>query len=226
MNFYPSIFRLFSRKRRLIELVRIVEYQAALSSYRATQNEEHALQLELLIETTKPKNLLAAWHPLIATPFRYNPPHPQARFRPPYGKNIFYGAFIEETSLYEHAFHFMKQRMHLNIKTETGIRTLFFVDADNTQSIQIKNATNCTAIMDKNDYTASHQFVLSNPKATFIIYPSCRDPYQRENAAILNIHYLGKNPKWESSIKFFYDNVKKQITWLDYQLHIQWNQVV
>jgi len=210
----------------LIELTRIVEHQASLSSYRATQNEERALQLELLIESTKPKNFHYGWHPLIATPFRYSPPHPQARFRPPYGKNVFYGSLVEETALYEHAFHFMKQRLHLNIPTETGIRTIFFVDADNRHCVQIKNESNSSAITNKQDYSASHQFIVANPNVTFILYPSCRDPQQRDNAAVLNINHLGKNPKWESSIKFFYDNAQQQITWLDYQLHIQWNQVV
>jgi hypothetical protein len=209
----------------LIELVRIVENQSALSSYRATQNEERALQLELLIETTKPHNPYSMWHPLIATPFRYSPPHPEARFRPSYGKNVFYGSFIEETALYEHAYHFIKQRMHLKIKTDIGTRTLFFIDADENNAIQIKNHPDCSLITDKNDYSASHQFVLSRPKTTFIIYPSCRDPKQRENAAVLDIHHLERYPKWESSIKFFYDNQKKEINWLDYHLHIQWKHV-
>lgn len=210
----------------MIEIVRIVEHQATLSSYRATQNEERALQLELLIEATKPKNAHLEWHTLIATPFRYSPPHPQARFRPSYRKNVFYGSLIEETALYEHAFHFMKERMHLKIKTDTGIRTIFFVDADDKHAMQIKNHPDFLTMIDKYDYAASHQFIISNPHTTFILYPSCRDPKQRDNAAILDIHHLAKNPKWESSIKFFYDNKLKQITWLDYQLHIQWKEVV
>lgn len=209
----------------MIELVRIVEHQAALSSYRATQDEEKAVLLELLIETTKPKNLYSDWHPLIATPFRYTPPLKQARFRAPYGKNVFYGSLIEETALYEHAFHFMKERMHLKVKTDTGVRTIFFVNADNKHSIQLKDDANFSIIMNKSDYSASHQFVISNPNANFIIYPSCRDPHYRDNAAVLDIKYLEKNPKWESSIKFFYDNQKKQISWLDYHLHINWSQV-
>jgi hypothetical protein len=209
----------------LIELVRIVEHQSTLSSYRATQNEERAIQLELLIEMTKPANKQQTWHPLIATPFRYNPPHPQARFRPPYGRNIFYGALLEETALYEHAFHFMKQRMHLKIKTETGVRTIFFVDANDTGSIQITNHPDCPQIMDKNDYSVSHQFATANTKTTFIIYPSCRDPKQRDNAAVLDINHLAKNPKWESTIKFFYNNQTQQLSWLDYNLHILWSAV-
>lgn len=209
----------------MIEIVRIVEHQATLSSYRATQNEERALQLELLIEATKPRHHYAGWHPLIATPFRYHPPHPQARFRPPYGKNIFYGSLIEETALYEHAFHFMKQRMHLNIATETGMRTIFFVDADNKKAVYVKSEKNLSAIINKNDYTVSHQYVTYYPNVTFIVYPSCRDPQQRDNTAILDINHLMKNPKWESSVKFFYDNSSKQITWLDYNIHIKWSQV-
>lgn len=210
----------------MIELVRIIENQSALSSYRATQNEDRALQLELLIETTKPENKFQEWHPLIATPFRYSPPHPEARFRTPFGKNIFYGSFIEETALYEHAFHYMSQRRHLKIKSEIGIRTIFFVNSDEKNSVDIKNHPDYSAVMDKNNYAASHHFILSNPEVTYITYPSCRDPQQRNNAAILDINHLDKNPKWESTIKFFYDNKKQEISWLDYKLHILWNQII
>jgi hypothetical protein len=209
----------------LIELVRIVENQSGLSSYRATQNEDRAVQLELLIENTKPKNLFINWHPLIATPFRYTPPHPQTRFRPAYGKNVFYGALIEETALYEHAFHFMKERMHLKNKADTGIRTIFYVNANDIHAINIRNHPACSSIIDRHDYSASQKFVEENPKNTFIIYPSCRDPKQRDNAAVLNINHLEKEPKWESTIKFFYDNKKREVSWLDYNIHIKWTQV-
>jgi hypothetical protein len=205
--------------------VRIIENQSALSSYRATQNEERAIQLELLIENTKPATKIQTWHPLIATPFRYHPPHKQARFRPPYGRNVFYGALVEETALYEHAFHFMKQRRHLKIKSDTGVRTIFFVNANDTDSVFIKNHPNYMRMMDKNDYSASQEFVTAHPEMTFIIYPSCRDLQQRDNAAILDINKLDRNPKWESTIKFFYDNETHQISWLDYHLHIQWKAV-
>ncbi len=209
----------------MIELVRIIENQSVLSSYRATKDEDRALQLELLIEKTKPENNFLQWHPLIATPFRYSPPLLEARFRTPFGKNIFYGSLIEETALYEHAFHFIKQRRHLKIGPATGIRTIFFVNADEKNSIHIIDHPNYSAIMDKNNYSASHQFIISNPEITFIVYPSCRDPQQRNNAAVLDIKQLDKNPKWESTIKFFYDYQKQEINWLDYNLHIQWNQV-
>lgn len=209
----------------MINLFRIVEHQASLSSYRATQNEELAVQLELLIEMTKPKTFYTEWHPLIATPFRYNPPHPHARFRPPYGKNIFYGSFMDDTTLYEHAFHFIQQRIHLKIKTETGTRTLFSAEANNNTVLDITNEDNITELMNKNDYSASHQFIETHPKATFIIYPSCRDPQQRMNAAILDINVISKNIASETSINFFYDNKKKQMLWIDRQLAIKWDEV-
>lgn len=208
----------------MIELTRIVD-KKNLYAYRATKNQDLAVQLEQLIRATTPKNNFPQWHPFISDSFIYNPPHPEARFRPPFGKNIFYGSLIEETALYEHAFHFMKQRVHLNITVENGDRTIFFVDADNKSSVNIKNDRNFTNIMDKKNYSASHQFISSNPSVTFIEYPSVRDPQQRENVAILDISCLSKNPKWSSSIKYFYDNTKKQITWIDYQLDIQWSVV-
>jgi hypothetical protein len=52
------------------------------------------------------------------------------------------------------------------------------------------------------------------------------DPQKRDNAAILNIHHLSKNPKREFCVKFFYDNQKQQIYWLDFNLHIKWSEVV
>src|SRR5690606_11755639 len=117
------------------------------------------------------------------------------------------------------------QRRHLNINTDTGVRTIFFVDVDNKGAINVNDDPNSSLIMDKNDYSHSHQFVSFNSTATFIIYPSCRDPYKRDNAAVLDIGLLSKNPKWESSIKFFYDNQKQEINWLDYGLHINWREV-
>lgn len=209
----------------MIELARIVEHQASLASYRATQDEDRAVQLELLIEATKPANPYLEWHTLIATPFRYAPPHPEARFRPAYGKNIFYGSCVEETALYEHAYHFMKQRRHLNLQTETGVRSIFAINADDQAALHIQNHKNMSAIIDKNDYTASHEFMKDNADTTFIIYPSCRDPQHRDNAAVLDIQHLDKNPPWEKAIKFFYDNEAKKLLWMDYKLHITWAQV-
>lgn len=210
----------------MIELTRVIEDQTNLYSYRATENETLAQQLDLAIEITKPNLPYSEWHKLISTPFRYSPPLPNARFRPQYGKNVFYASVFEETALYEYSFHFMKERIHLNIETEMGARTIFFVDAHDDNSFHIQHESHFSSIIDKNNYLPSHQFIENNSHLTFIIYPSCRDPLHRDNAAIFDIHRLEKNPKWESSIKFFYDNKKNVISWLDYDLHIEWAQVI
>jgi RES domain-containing protein len=208
-----------------MELFRIIESQnGVLYPYRATQNGERARQLELLLENTKPENLYPEWHTLIATPFRYSPPHAIARFRPAYGKNIFYGSALEETALYEHAFHFMRQRLHLAEINQNGTRTIFSVEANTNHSINLKDYEDCSLIMNKNDYGASHQFI-ANKASTFIIYPSCRDPQQRENAAILDIKHLNKTLEWQTPIHFFYDNEKHNLHWLEYDLAIEWVQV-
>jgi hypothetical protein len=208
-----------------MELVRIALNHIGLSSYKATQNKERAEQLELLIEQTKPHQPDAAWHPLISAPFRHPPPHPAGRFRPPFGKNVLYAACEKQTAQYEQAFHFMKERVHLPIETETGMRTLFYIATYHHRVFNLKNSKYCDAITDKNDYTASHQFVMDHPKETFILYPSCRDPQHRDNAAILDITHLAKQPKQELLINFFYDNHKKEITWLDDAFRIQWDEV-
>lgn len=209
----------------MMTLYRIIENQAALSSYKATKNEAEAVQLELLIEKTKPKNPYHEWHPLIATPFRYSPPHPSARFRPPYGKNVFYGASCDETALFEHAFHFMKQRLHLNFDTDTGLRTLFSLESNDDAAFDFMKFPLTTAALDKSDYRASHEFILNNPNLSFIRYPSVRDPHHRANAAVLDIKHLNKNPTTEHTIQFFYDNKHKIMLWLPYHLHIHWSDV-
>jgi hypothetical protein len=63
----------------------------------------------------------------------------------------------EETTLYEHAYHDMKERIHLKMTPEPGSRTIFIVEADDENSITIINEANYKKIMDKNDYSASQR---------------------------------------------------------------------
>lgn len=212
----------------MIEVARIDNHKSNLSSYKATEQENRAQQLELLIEISMPPNNNPTWHPLIAKPFRYPPPQPQhqARFRPAYGKNVFYGSTTQETALYEYSFHFMKQRVNMKHHApDSGLRTIFIVSANEFNSIDVSSDPNLADIMDKNDYSASHDFVRNHPRTTFIRYPSCRDPRNRTNIAILDINHLEKNPNWETSIKYFYDYNTQTISWIDYKLHINWNTV-
>jgi hypothetical protein len=207
------------------ELFRIVEDQAKLSSYRATQNEDEAVQLELAIELTKPKNYYHEWHDLIATPFRYSPPHKIGRFRAAFSKNVFYGSLSILTSYYEYAYHFIFERRHLKISPETGKRTLFSVHANPAGALHIHDHEHLDKLIHKSDYSYSHQFIETNPDTRFIIYPSCRDPNKGNNAAVLDINLLDKQIHHEASIKYFYDNEKQEIFWMDAGLHIGWREV-
>jgi hypothetical protein len=218
----------------VIEVHRVVEDQARLTSYRATQDAEKAIQLEILIDLTKPPMRQPEWHDLIATPFRYDLPvlpRFQARFRPPYFlKNVFYASAFLDTALYEHSFHMMRQRIHLQvgkrrIKNETGIRTGFSVDADNSSAVRLHKLPEASKILDKTDYSASHAYVHANPQEDFIVYPSVRDPQHRDNMAIMRIDRLSQQLKTECQLNFFYDYRKKLVTWIDLQLAISWDQV-
>jgi RES domain len=218
----------------MIEVHRIVEDQAKLTSYRATQDTEKAVQLELLIDMTKPPMQASGWHDLVATPFRYDlpvMPSFQARFRPPYfPKNVFYAAGVLETALYEYSYHMMRQRVHLQVgrrrvKNETGTRTGFSVDANDSSALRIHSLPNASAILDRSDYSASHAFIRSNLQATFIVYPSVRDPQHRDNMALMEISHLSHQIKEEKQLNFFYDYKKKVVNWIDLGIEIAWEQV-
>jgi hypothetical protein len=218
----------------MIEVHRVVEDQAKLTSYRATQDAEKAIQLEILIDLTKPPMRQAGWHDLISTPFRHALPvlpRFQARFRPPHFlKNVFYASGHIDTAIYEYSFHMMRQRVHLQVgkkrvKNETGTRTGFSVEADDSSAVRVHDLPNVSAIMDKADYSASHTYVQCNPNADFIVYPSVRDPQHRDNMAIMEITRLSKTLNGERQLNFFYDYRKKVVTWIDMPLAIAWRQV-
>lgn len=210
----------------MIEVARIIEDQINMSSYRATLNEERAVQLEFLVELTKAKNKYADWHYLIATPFRYQPPFRTARFRPPFASsNVFYASLEDRTAFYEYAYHFMRERLHLKISPEIGRRTLFTVDVNEISAMRIDDHPDCEKIMDKHDYQYSHQFIEKNAQAKLIIYPSCRDPKHKENIAAMDIELIAKTPNHEQAVKYFYDNKKRLLSWIDSNLQISWSEV-
>lgn len=218
----------------MIEVHRVVEDQAKLTSYRATQDKEKAIQLEMLIDLTKPPVRQTDWHDLVATPFRYDLPvmlRFQARFRPPYfSKNVFYAAGVLETALYEYSYHMMRQRVHLQVakrrvKNEVGTRTGFSVDADDSTAVRIHELPNAAAILSKSDYSVSHAYVQANPQSNFIVYPSVRDPQHRDHMAIMEISHLSRQLNGERQLNFFYDYRKKIVTWIDLGLSVGWSQV-
>lgn len=214
----------------MTEAFRVVEHQSRLYPFRAARSAEKAAYLASLLEATKPQQPYAEWHPLIATPFRYPlPVQPKyaARFRPPYGlRNVLYCSREPIAALYEHAYHFLKERMHLADLRESGQRTIFslFI-VDDALIADVRERSDVAAIMARDSYDASHEFVKSVPDAQAILYPSCRDPERRANYAALDITALHGDIGEERTLSFYFDQPGGSLFWTDAALKIPWQDV-
>lgn len=214
----------------MIEVCRIVESQSRLYAQQATSSYEHALYIESLLETTKPSLTGKGWHPLIATPFRYALPVPEiyrARFRPAfYSKNVLYACREYRTALYEHAFHFLHERIHLNKAIrDRGQRTIFSLSITSPQITDIRTDPNIQKIMDRHDYGPSHEYLLAHPEVQVILYPSCRDPQHGECYAVFDIHCLAPGIGTERTLSYSFEPDKKAVIWMDDSLQIKWDEV-
>lgn len=215
----------------MIEAFRVVQDQTRSYSYDATKNAEEAAYLESVLEFTKPRDLYADWHRLIATSFRYPlPVQPayQARFTPPYyNRNALYCSKESVTALYEHAYHFLRQRVHLKgAAPETGLRTIFSLSVEERDIEDISGRPDIARIMDRQDYSASHDDIRKNPAIKVVGYPSCRDPGHRLSFAALEIASLGKAIGDEKLIEFYFEPARRTIRWIEYGLDIDWETVV
>ncbi len=107
-----------------MNLWRVVEHQHKIYEYKVTTTDRRAELLKEMVEKTKPDPYAHQWHELIATPFRYPVPvgaEYAARFKPVgMMKNVFYGAGIEQTCLYEHAYWFFKLRLGMSKGRKTA----------------------------------------------------------------------------------------------------------
>lgn len=194
----------------MLLLNRIVELQSKSVSHTTTDTQAEYDYIESLVELTKPKLPFNSHHYLIATSFRYPlPVAPEylARFRPPfYNRNAFYGASHYETAVYESAYRFLRQRVHLvGLSVTPERRTLFRVGFNDPHLTDIKTRDDVKTLMDRNNYTPSHQFVLKNPAISSILYPSCRDPKKRDCVCTFDINTLAKKPRDEKNLQFLYD---------------------
>lgn len=215
----------------MIEAFRVVQDQTRSYSYDATGNAEEASYLESVLELTKPRALYEDWHRLISTPFRYPlpvQPSYQARFTPPYyHRNALYCSKESLTALYEHAYHFLRQRVHLEgAVPETGLRTIFSLFVDEGDVSDLGGRPDIARIMERQDYSASHDYVRKNPAVKVIGYPSCRDPERGMNFAALEIASLGRALGDEKLIEFHFEPVHKIVRWIEYNLSIDWETVV
>jgi hypothetical protein len=196
-------------------------------------NEEFEF-LEQFVEDSKPLYPnVAGYDILIQTPFRYKLPVPDryaARFRPGFfHKNVFYASHEKKTALYESSFHFLKQRHHLSGLSQTPEpRTLFSLGVDTRAAIDIRGYPNVNKIMDRNDYSASHNFVNQNTNLEVLLYPSCRCPNKGLNAAVYEITKLEKKPRSKESLHFIYDSSMQGVrisSGVDLVLFILWKDV-
>ncbi len=214
----------------MIEAYRVIQDQTHNYSYDATESAEEAAYLESILELSKPREIYAQWHRLIAAPFRYPlPVQPayKARFTPPYyTRNALYCSKESVTALYEHAFHFLRQRVHLEgAATETGLRTIFSLFVEEQDVDDISGHPDITRITARNDYSASHDYIRKNPNAKVIGYPSSREPSRRMSFAVLEIASLGKKVGEERPMSFYFDPATKTIRWIEYTLDIDWKTV-
>ena len=218
----------------MIEVFRLVENQARIYGFKATLDEEEAIQLEAMLEQSKPKINFEDWEELIGTPFRYDLPVPeryQSRFCAPFSRrNVFYCSEKEMTTVFEYSYHFMRQRIHLQAgkkrKTnETGVRTLFSVDLEEMPHADATVALGAHQIHSRVDYSESHRFAELNKNFDVIKYTSARDVNHGINYAVFKIDRLGKKPKSERQFNYFYDYSKKTIYWIDQSVTISWAMV-
>jgi len=213
----------------LIEACRIVESQSRLYAEQATSSYEKALYLESILEDTKPKLPAKGWRPLIATPFRYPVPITpgyQARFRPPFfAKNVLYASRELRTTLYEHAYHFLRERIHLNGIRETGLRTAFTLFITSPRVTDLRKHKALPKIMDRRDYAASHAFIQTHPDSKVILYPSCRDPRHGDNFAVLDIHCLARHIGKQETLSFYFEPDSSSLVWMESGLRISWQEI-
>ncbi len=216
-------------------LHRILELQAHTVIRKLTDTQEEYEFIESLIESQKPAYPRKEHHYLIQTSFRYALPVPvqyQARFKPPFShRNCFYGAEHYHTSAYEYAYHWLRQRVHLeNLSQEAQARTHFTVSFKDAQAIDLRKNPSCQGVMDRKDYGASHEFIQAHPLATSILYPSCRDPEQRVCVVTFEIETLGKKALSEKTLYFVYQAARKScsiqdILQDDLPLEVRWSEV-
>ena len=100
--------------------------------------------------------------------------------------------------------------MHVKgLSQEAQRRTYFEVKYNDPNCTDIRSHRNIKKIMDRNNYSASHDFVLKNPDVSSICYPSCRDPQRGDCFAIFDIRTLDPQVIRTKSLNLIYNGSKK-----------------
>lgn len=219
----------------MILLHRIVELQAKTITRKTTDTQAKYDYIENLVESLKPPLPQTTHHYLISTPFRYPLPVPplyQARWRPPYyHRNSFYGTMVYPTCVYETGYHFLRQRIHLKgLSQGVETRTHFRVNFHDLKAVDISKRKDLSLLMNRQDYSYSHNFILKHPSISSIVYPSCRNPEGQKCVCTFSLASLGKKPRDEGTLHFIYDEEQKKCVVEDPlnrfpRMEVEWEEV-
>ncbi len=215
---------------------RIVTRGGTRAAYRRSSNYKKAEWLNQEVQSLIDAPQAGRWHDLIKGPFRYKLPVSSLlskRFLPPnWHKNAFFAAYSPITSIYEIAYYFLRERVGRKISSLPQTRTLFSVNFSDPNLIDLSNRPDIGEVMNRYDYSRSHQIVREFPDASSFQYPSCRAPDQGACVVTYDISCLGKTPKTEQELAYAFDmesssvDVVSSITALKgLPLQISWESV-
>jgi len=198
-----------------VEVFRIVTRGGTKAAYRRSSSHKRAEWLNAEVQSLLAPPKAGEWHDLIKGSFRYKVPISSTwskRFLPPnWHKNAFFAAHFPITSIYEIAYHFLKERVGRNISSLPQARTLFSVDFSDPDLIDLSGRRDIKQIMNRNDHSKSHQVVRESPQTNSFLYPSCRDPERRICLVTYELTCLGKTPKTERELSYVFDQATNSV---------------
>jgi hypothetical protein len=95
------------------------------------------------------------------------------------------------------------------LSQQSESRTHFTLRFSDGRCLDITHHPKVKKIMDKNDYTASHDFVKKQKKLSSILYPSCRDPQKGLCVVTFSPQTLAKKIHTERTLFLTYLNQEK-----------------
>jgi len=219
-----------------MDVFRIVTRGGTRAAYRRSTTPKKAEWLNGEVQGLIDPPQSGGWHELIKGPFRHPVPiNPtfSKRFLPPHWhKNAFFAAYAPITSVHEIAFYFLRERVGRNISSIGQARTLFSVEFNDPDLVDLSGHPDIVKIMDRNDHTKSHQVVRESPNTSSFGYPSCRDPNRGGCVVTYEINCLGKTPKTEQQLTYVFDKetssvkISSPITLLEgLPLQITWESI-
>lgn len=164
--------------------------------------------IEEAINLSKPARAAGGWDPWIKSPFDFPLPvgaNYGARFLPPgYPRNAFYAAYSPATAVYETAFRFWQMRKASTAKLSSRWeeRRIFSVAFDAKDALDLTKHPEIERIMDRSDYTLSHEWARNSQDKPSILYPSARAPSRGACACVYDIQKLGQKTLYMNTLAY------------------------